>query len=296
MILLKMLLEDAPSSSFRMCKRWKKKGTDYWNGSDGRPKITIKVNDAGLQLSYDGPASGYNVSHANNGTTDTLHQAFNVIQCECNDYLIRGGIKPDVNNIKTNINRSNAGFLMNIWIPFTNEAGVWQISRRGGMGHDPGPNAVLGAIGNVENREGPVQVVVGRITEYFVAFTIADSNKVFDKEDSDTIKKKDSESDIKKSVDKKDNIKKVGVSSLLDKPLKKSPDDKKSKDKKDTPAETWYRYPEDKLYVYQQRGKNWYAKHINTGQEYNISANSKYKSSVDKLNAAKTSNKLTAVK
>ena len=54
----------------------------------------------------------------------------------------------------------------------------------------------------------------------------------------------------------------------------------------------WYKYPNDKLYIYQQRDNAWWAKNIKTNKEYNISANPKYKTSVDSLNTAATQGKL----
>jgi hypothetical protein len=179
-IKLKLLLEQlAHGSQWHACKAWKSRGgTSYWNGDDGRPRITITVNNAGFHLKYVGAASGYAISHGNDSTGDSLHQAFNVVMCECNPYLLRGGVKPDIENITANHNTRAAKHTMNIWIPFVVADGVWQINRRGGMGHDPGPQSVLATIGKVNNLEGPVTVKVASITEYFVTYTIAASKSI----------------------------------------------------------------------------------------------------------------------
>ena len=195
MIKLKLLLEQlAHGSQWHACKAWKSKGgTSYWNGAEGRPQITVAVNDAGFQLKYVGAASGHAISHGKDGTGDSLHQAFNVVMCECNPYLLKSGLKPDIENITTNDAAAAGQHTMNIWIPFVDAEGIWQINRRGGMGWDPGQQAVLTAIGKVANLEGPKKVVTGSITEYFVTYTI---NKSADKSKSadNPINKLDSKS------------------------------------------------------------------------------------------------------
>lgn len=176
MIKLKLLLEQlAVGSQWHSCKAWKLKGTSYWNGDEGRPKITVTVNDSGFHLRYIGAASGYAISHGKDGTGDSLHQAFNVVMCECNPYLLKGGLKPNIENIETNHSVSAGKHTMNIWIPFIDTDGVWQINRRGGMGWDPGPGKILGIIGKVDNLIGPITVKVASITEYFVTYTVNDA-------------------------------------------------------------------------------------------------------------------------
>lgn len=205
MIKLKLLLEQlAHGSQWHACKAWKSAGgTDYWNGTDGRPEINISVNDAGFHLKYVGRSSGHAISHGKDGTGDSLHQAFNVVMCECNPYLIKGALKPDIENITTNHSISDRKHIMNIWIPFVDAEGIWQINRRGGMGWDPGSQAVVNAIGKVANLEGPKKVVTGSITEYFVTYTI-DKSGVKSKSIDKVVKKSDS-IPVNKSIDTTNN-------------------------------------------------------------------------------------------
>ena len=159
------------------CKAWHNSGESFWNGSQGRPKITVTTTDSGMQLSYSGKGTGYAIAHASNSTGDSLHQAFNVIIAEANPYLIKGGLKPDIFNIQSNCTKKGNIYTMNVSIPFTKvENGVYQLNRLGGWGHDPGAAAIKSKVGNVPNLEGPDKVVVNtggsKITEYFVTYTI----------------------------------------------------------------------------------------------------------------------------
>lgn len=168
----------AVGSAWDSCKAWYSSGgSSYWNGSNGRPKITVNTTDSGMQLSYTGVGSGYAIAHAADSKGDSLHQAFNVIIAEANPYLIKGGLKPDIFNIQSNCTKKGNVYTMNISIPFIKiDKGVYQLNRRGGWGHDPGANAIVSAVGDVPNLEGPVKVVVNtgdsKITEYFVTYTI----------------------------------------------------------------------------------------------------------------------------
>ena len=232
-------------------KAWKSKGgISYWNGSDNRPKIEIKVDDTGFNIKYIGKASGYAISHAKNGTGDTLHQVFNVIMFECNPYLLKGKLKPDIESIQTTCNLSKGLYNMTISIPFVNvDEGIYQINRRGGMGWDPTETAIKSSVGKVKNMVGPKKVVVKAsgviITEYFVTYDI----------------------DTKSAV--------------ISKPVKSSRD------------EIWFKYETDTEYVYQQRNDVWFAKHTLTDKIFNISINSKFTDTINKLNDAKKNNKLT---
>ena len=191
MIQLKSLLCEQVGSDWNSCKVWKSSGgTSYWNGENGRPEIDIKVNNAGLILKYKGRASGYAIAHGSNSTGDSLHQAFNVIMCEGNPYLMKGNLQPDIDNITTNCNITNGLYNMNIWIPFNavNTGLIYQFNRRGGMGHDPGEGKILGVVGNVKNLYGPKKVVTNTggmtITEYFVTYTIGSIYKNTDNADN----------------------------------------------------------------------------------------------------------------
>jgi hypothetical protein len=168
----------AVGAAWDSCKAWHTSGgSSYWNGTNGRPNITVNTTDSSMQLIYNGPGSGYAIAHASDSKGDSLHQAFNVIIAEANPYLIKGGLKPDIFNIQTSCTKKGNIYNMKITIPFTKvDKGVYQLNHRGGWGHDPGANAVTSAVGNVPNLEGPAKVVVntggGKITEYFVTYTI----------------------------------------------------------------------------------------------------------------------------
>ena len=185
MIRLLSLIIEQVGSTWSSCNNWKSSGgTSYWNGQKGRPEISIEVNDSGFRLNYKGKGSGYSISHAKGGSNDSLHQAFNVILCECNPYLMKGGLKPDIDNIKTNLSVTNRICDMNIWIPFMkiDSADIYQVNRRGSMNNgDPGPNSILSQIGKVNNLEGPSRVVTSAagvtIIEYFVTYTIGKASK-----------------------------------------------------------------------------------------------------------------------
>jgi hypothetical protein len=67
-------------------------------------------------------------------------------------------------------------------------------------------------------------------------------------------------------------------------------------------AADWYRYSDPKYtdnnYYYQKRGNEWFAKNVNTNQEFNISVIPKYQKTTVNLNLAiqkKNGAKLTAV-
>lgn len=179
MIRLKSLLteQQVVKSTWTSCKSWfAAGGTAYWNGTGGRPKIQFAINASGMFFEYNGPGTGYAIAHAKRSTADTLHQSFNVIVCEINRYLIRGGLKPALSGISANANLEQDMYTMNVWIPFdvVDPDLKYQLNRRGGWGHDPGANALISDIGDVKNLEGPVTVRVSgvNITEHFVTYTV----------------------------------------------------------------------------------------------------------------------------
>ena len=178
MIRLKSLLFEQAGYNWNSCKAWRNSGgTSYWNGEDGRPKITTKVNDAGFYLQYEGRGSGYAIAHADNSKGDSLHQAFTVVMCECNPYLMEGGLKPDIQNIQTNCSTDSGIYNLNIWIPFlkTEDKKIYQVARRGGWGHTGGKSD-LPKPGSLPDYEGPVTIVTttgkSKITEYFISFSL----------------------------------------------------------------------------------------------------------------------------
>jgi len=178
MIRLKSLLFEQAGYNWTACKSWRNAGgSSHWNGEDGRPKITTKVNDAGFHLKYEGRGSGFAIAHANNSKGDSLHQAFTVVMCECNPYLMKGGLKPNIQNIETNCSVDSGIYNLNIWIPFlkTEDAKIYQVARRGGWGHTGGKSD-LPKPGSLSDYEGPVTIVTttgnSKITEYFISFSL----------------------------------------------------------------------------------------------------------------------------
>jgi len=165
--------------SWSSCKAWNSKGTGYWNGSNGRPKIEVDANDAVFYIQYKGKAGGHAIASAKNSAGDTMHQVFNIIVCECNKYLAKGKLKPDIKEVQVTCNVNKGIYDMSITIPLeTVESGTYQLNRRGSMNNgDPGENSVLSAIGNVKNLEGPERIVVSApgvtIIEYFVTYDIS---------------------------------------------------------------------------------------------------------------------------
>lgn len=177
MIQLKQLIsEQVPGTS--PCNMWSRTGTSYWNGEGGRPKITIDASDSRLILKYVGAGTGHVISTVGVGG-DSLHQAWNVVSCETNNYIKKGGLKPVIANISATCTTGN-GYDLTIEIPFesVDTSLVYQINRRGGWNHS-GNTATLPKSG--ANFEGPVTHVTrfggGYIKEHWVTYTIAGAKK-----------------------------------------------------------------------------------------------------------------------
>lgn len=162
-------------SSWKSCSAYKNSGgLSKWGD-----KISISKSPSNFKITYKGPSSGLSIAHANGGK-DTIHQLYNVLICELNPYLSKGGIKPDINNITTETKSSKGKHMLKIDIPLDSEDGTWQIDRRGGWNHDPGSSKMSEKCNKVESLgekcEGPVTDVVngdfGKITEYFITHTI----------------------------------------------------------------------------------------------------------------------------
>ncbi len=139
--------------------------------------INVDISDSNFKLTYNGPGSGISISHANYGSSDTLHQLFNVILFELNPFLATRTLEPDINNIDTNCEKlPKSGYKLTIDIPLLKSDGIWQFNRRGGWGHTRGKSEVMAdkPAGAVVTK-GPVTVVTavpgnGVITEYFMAY------------------------------------------------------------------------------------------------------------------------------
>ena len=177
MIALKQLISEQVPGTFP-CNMWSRTGTSHWNGEGGRPKITIDASDSKLTLKYVGAGQGFAISTVGAGG-DSLHQAWNVVSCETNNYIKKGGLKPIIANISATCTTGN-GYDLTIEIPFesVDASLVYQINRRGGWNHG-GNTATLPKSG--PNFEGPVTHVTRfgseYIKEHWVTYTIAGAKK-----------------------------------------------------------------------------------------------------------------------
>jgi hypothetical protein len=162
-------------SSWKSCSAYRSNGgLSKWSD-----KILIDKSPSKFEITYKGPSSGLSIAHATGGK-DTIHQLYNVIICELNPYLSKGGIKPIINRITTKSKSKKNTHLLRVTIPLESESGTWQIDRRGGWNHDPGSSKMDNKCKKVESSggkcEGPVTDVAegdfGKITEYFITHTI----------------------------------------------------------------------------------------------------------------------------
>lgn len=167
--------DDIVGSGWRSCKSWRKSGgLSKWGD-----KIQISKGSSGFQITYEGPSSGLSIAHALGGG-DTIHQTYNVLICEINPFLAQGGLKPDLNGITISGSGSGKNSKLSIFVPFTKAKGVYQLDRRGGWNHNPGPNKMdnkcKSANKNGKECVGPVMKVVqgpfGKITEYFITHQV----------------------------------------------------------------------------------------------------------------------------
>jgi len=210
MIFLKQLMfEQLPGGA--PCNMWSRKGVEYWNGEGGRPKITINATDSRLTLTYVGKGKGHVISTVSTAG-DSLHQAWNVVSCETNNYIKKGGLKPIISDISATCTTSNGIYDLSIEIPFetVDSSLVYQINRRGGWGHK-GDTATLPKSG--PNFEGPVTHVTRfgseYVMEHWVTYTISGkdvkktpevdkkSNNVIHKEKQRLAKDKESTNNVK---------------------------------------------------------------------------------------------------
>lgn len=162
-------------SKWRSCKAW------YGSGglSKWGDKVKINKSSTGFMITYEGPSSGLSIAHAMKGG-DTVHQVYNILICEINPFLAQGGIKPDIQGIKIDGGGSGKNAKLSIFVPLTKAEGVYQLDRRGGWGHDPGPNKMSNSCRqkNKSGKEciGPITKIVqapfGKITEYFITFEV----------------------------------------------------------------------------------------------------------------------------
>ena len=166
---------DVVGSSWKSCKAWRSSGgLSKWGD-----KIKIERSSSGFLITYEGPSSGLSIAHAKGGG-DTIHQAYNVLICEINPFLAQGGLKPELEGIRIEGGGSSKNSKITIFVPFTKTEGVWQLDRRGGWNHNPGPSKMSSKCRDVEKSGkeciGPVSKIVtapfGKITEYFVTHQV----------------------------------------------------------------------------------------------------------------------------
>lgn len=162
-------------SGWKSCKAWRSKGgLNAWGKN-----ISITETPNQFQISYKGPSSGLSIAHAANGT-DTIHQLYNVLICELNPFLAQGKMKPNIEGIHTEGGKDKNGSTLTITVPIERSDETYQLDRRGGWGHDPGSSKMSEKCSKVKSSGGkcfgPVKNVVqarfGKITEYFITYTI----------------------------------------------------------------------------------------------------------------------------
>ena len=153
----------------KSCNCWRDCGGEtYYNGENGKPKFTIDRSESNFTIKYEGPNSGVLIKHGKCGTGDTIHQVCNVLTSEINKYLKGKGLKPDIENII--MDRSNKKFTISVPLEKSENGESYKLERRGGMGHEPGPEPVKNKYAAIGGFEGPVKHSSGGITEYFVTF------------------------------------------------------------------------------------------------------------------------------
>ena len=162
-------------SSWNSCKAWRGRGgLDKWG-----QYIKINKSNSQFTISYSGPSSGISIAHANGGG-DTIHQVYNVLICELNPFLANGGMRPDIAKISIESSSIGKNHKITINVPLVKSPNTYQIDRRGGWNHNPGPSKMKSKCDKI-NRSGgkcygPVQKIVtggfGKITEYFITHTL----------------------------------------------------------------------------------------------------------------------------
>ena len=162
-------------SEWKSCKAWRSKGgLSSWSEN-----ISVDKSSSQFKISYKGPSSGLSIAHASNGK-DTIHQLYNILICELNPFLYEGNLKPNINNIKTEGSKSGKNSTLTITVPLEHSDDTYQLDRRGGWGHDPGSSKMVNKCAEIKSKGGecfgPVKNVVqarfGKITEYFITYTI----------------------------------------------------------------------------------------------------------------------------
>lgn len=185
-IRLKQLVIELANKPWKSCANWNSNKDGLIKSSILKPEfmpgpaIAIDTNSAGCTVTYQGPAYGVHVAHAQGLNGDTLHQLFNVIVCELNTYLADKKLKPDLTGITTECTKSDSVkgvYTLTIYVPLTEAKTAWQINHRGGWGHDPGQNAVINAAPSwLDPNDIYTEVTTipsgGKITTHFATYTL----------------------------------------------------------------------------------------------------------------------------
>ena len=173
-----MRMPNALGDAWNACKKWNSSGkSSSWNGTDGRPNITVMVSQQELYLSYEGKTSGFEIATPNN-ETDSIHQVFNILICEGNPFLeANPGLKPNLDAIATTSAKLQQGVSLTISIPFVqeNDNVIYQFNRRGGWMYDPGAAAVVAA-----SKQTAYEIISEPITVYIKTNFKSESNDVSD--------------------------------------------------------------------------------------------------------------------
>ena len=162
-------------SEWKSCKAWRSKGG---LGSFSE-NVHVDKSSNQFKITYTGPSSGLSLAHAANGK-DTIHQLYNILICELNPILYEGNLKPNIDNIKTEGGKTGKKSTLTITVPLEHSEDTYQLDRRGGWGHDPGSSKMASKCSEIKSKGGkcfgPVKNVVqarfGKITEYFITYTI----------------------------------------------------------------------------------------------------------------------------
>jgi len=162
-------------SDWNSCKDWRSQGgLTKWGDL-----VSISKSDSEFNITYTGPSFGLAIAHAKKGK-DTVHQIYNILICEINPFLFKGGLKPNVENIKTNTGKVGKKVQISISVPLDKEEGTFQLDRRGGWNHDPGGGKMSQKCSTFRKKGkfcfGPIKNVAGgpfgKITEYFITHQI----------------------------------------------------------------------------------------------------------------------------
>jgi hypothetical protein len=173
MIRLQDLLCEWTGESWSACANWKSVRNLY-QGAHESINVSTEATPTEYSVTYVGPASGVALAHAAGGAGDTLHQVFNVLICEMNPWLSGAGLRPDITHIQTACRRIDSRYELSIVVPVVSDSESWQITHRGGWGHDPGVRAVIAAAPKTPQLETATNRLrvpgAGKITTHFATY------------------------------------------------------------------------------------------------------------------------------